>query len=87
MRAAAPCLVPARSALPTTASDVKGNRAAALIIYPRLSQKSPETGNSILDVQNRKFGVEFTEVPKGVKQGDKEQEIALPFIYLDETHE
>ena len=33
------------------------------------------------------FGVEFTEVPKGMKQGDKEQEIALPFIYLDETHE
>ena len=33
------------------------------------------------------YGVEFTEVPKGLKQGDKEQEIALPFIYLDQESE
>lgn len=33
------------------------------------------------------YGVEFTEVPKSMKQGDKEQEIALPFIYMDQESE
>ena len=28
-------------------------------------------------------GVEITEVPKGIKQGDKFMEVALPIIMLD----
>ena len=28
------------------------------------------------------MGVQFTEEPKGIKQGDKFQEITLPFIFL-----
>ena len=29
---------------------------------------------------DRLFGIQFTEVPKGMKQGDSKMEIALPFI-------
>lgn len=29
------------------------------------------------------FGVQFTEMPKGLSQGDKNMEIALPFICTD----
>lgn len=29
---------------------------------------------------DRLFGIQFTEIPKGMKQGDAKMEIALPFI-------
>ncbi len=40
----------------------------------------PEDGTPIVDLIR---GVEFTETPKGMKQGDKNAEHALPFVALD----
>jgi hypothetical protein len=41
----------------------------------------PANGDSI--VTDKLFGIEFTEDPKEIKQGDKNMEITLPFICLD----
>ncbi len=32
---------------------------------------------------DRLFGIQFTEIPKGMKQGDSNMEIALPFVCTD----
>ena len=32
---------------------------------------------------DRLFGIQFTEIPKGMKQGDPNMEIALPFVCTD----
>lgn len=46
-----------------------------VVCYGNPSQGTPMTTDTLL-------GVQFTEEPKEMKQGDKFQEITLPFIYL-----
>lgn len=43
----------------------------------------PKNGQQILT--NNLQGCEFTEIPKGLKQGDKFREVSLPFLFLREV--
>jgi len=42
---------------------------------------NPVDGDAL--TTDRLIALQFTEVPKGMKQGDKFMEVALPFIFLD----
>jgi|SRR5690554_65706 len=61
----------------------KSHRRGILAIQIDLSINygNPSEGDAL--TTDRLLAVQFTEVPKGMNQGDKFMEIALPFIALD----
>lgn len=61
----------------------KSHRRGILAIQIDLSINygNPSEGDAL--TTDRLLAVQFTEVPKGMKQGDKFMEIAIPFIALD----
>lgn len=62
----------------TGRSSIMGLSLNAVVCY----------GNPLIDVKavmttDRLYGIQFTESPKEMKQGDKSMEVTLPFICLD----
>ncbi|MDR0582257.1 MAG: hypothetical protein LBG31_04755 [Prevotellaceae bacterium] len=42
---------------------------------------NPANGDAL--ITDKLFGIQFTEEPKEIKQGDKQMEIVLPFLFMD----
>lgn len=61
----------------------KSHRRGILAIQIDLSINygNPSEGDAL--TTDRLLSVQFTEVPKGMKQGDKFMEVAIPFLALD----
>ena len=60
----------------STTKSILGLRLDAVVAYG-----NPSNGDTL--ITDKILGMEFTEDPKEIKQGDKFMEISLPFICLD----
>lgn len=70
-----------QSELETLRANAEGRNILNLNLDAIVSYGNPSRGDVM--VVDKITGIEFTEEAKSIKQGDKFQEISLPFICLD----
>ena len=70
-----------QSELETLAVNANNNSVLNLQLDATVSYGNPSQGDVM--ITDALIGIQFTEEPREMKQGDKNMEISLPFIFLD----